>query len=63
MADLRGDGVDAHGVVCDVRKLDDVVHLADEAFRVFGDVHVVFNNAGIAYAGSIAETTTTTGAS
>lgn len=53
---LRDDGFDAHGVVCDTRKLDDVVHLADEAFRVFGTVHVVFNNAGIAYAGSIAET-------
>jgi NAD(P)-dependent dehydrogenase (short-subunit alcohol dehydrogenase family) len=56
VANLRADGVDAHGVVCDVRKLDDVGHLADEAFRIFGDVHVVFNNAGIAYAGSIAET-------
>jgi NAD(P)-dependent dehydrogenase (short-subunit alcohol dehydrogenase family) len=53
---LRADGVDAHGVVCDVRKLDDVGHLADEAFRVFGDVHVVFNNAGIAYAGPIVDT-------
>ena len=53
---LRDDGFDAQGVVCDTRKLDDVVHLADEAFRVFGTVHVVFNNAGIAYAGSIAET-------
>jgi NAD(P)-dependent dehydrogenase (short-subunit alcohol dehydrogenase family) len=56
VATLRADGVDAHGVVCDVRKLDDVSHLADEAFRVFGDVHVVFNNAGIAYAGPIVET-------
>ena len=54
---LRNDGVEAHGVVCDTRKLDDVVALADEAFRVFGAVHVVFNNAGIAYAGSIADTT------
>lgn len=53
---LREDGVDAHGVVCDTRKLDDVVALADEAFRVFGTVHVVFNNAGIAYAGPIAQT-------
>ena len=51
VADLRDDGIDAHGVVCDCRKLDDVVHLADEAFRVFDAVHVVFNNAGIAYAG------------
>ena len=56
VANLRADGVDAHGVVCDVRKLDDVDHLADEAFRVFGDVHVVFNNAGIAYAGPIVQT-------
>jgi NAD(P)-dependent dehydrogenase (short-subunit alcohol dehydrogenase family) len=55
VATLRADGVDAHAVVCDVRKLDDVSHLADEAFRVFGDVHVVFNNAGIAYAGPIVE--------
>jgi NAD(P)-dependent dehydrogenase (short-subunit alcohol dehydrogenase family) len=56
VATLRADGADAHGVICDVRKLDDVGHLADEAFRVFGDVHVVFNNAGIAYAGPIAQT-------
>ena len=54
--ELRADGVDAHGVVCDVRKLDDVNRLADEAFGVFGDVHLVFNNAGIAYAGPIAQT-------
>ena len=56
VATLRADGIDVHGVVCDTRKLDDVVALADEAFRVFDAVHVVFNNAGIAYAGSIAET-------
>ena len=57
VAQLRADGVDAHGVVCDVRKLDDVNRLADEAFRLLDAVHVVFNNAGIAYAGPIAETT------
>lgn len=56
VATLRDDGIDAHGVVCDVRKLDDVVALADEAFRVFKAVHVVFNNAGIAYAGSVVDT-------
>jgi NAD(P)-dependent dehydrogenase (short-subunit alcohol dehydrogenase family) len=56
VATLQADGVDAHGVICDVRKLDEVGHLADEAFRVFGDVHVVFNNAGIAYAGPIVDT-------
>jgi NAD(P)-dependent dehydrogenase (short-subunit alcohol dehydrogenase family) len=57
VAQLREEGVDAHGVVCDVRKLDDVERLADEAFRLLGAVHVVFNNAGIAYAGPIAQTT------
>jgi NAD(P)-dependent dehydrogenase (short-subunit alcohol dehydrogenase family) len=56
VADLGADGIDAHGVLCDVRKLDDVIHVADEAFRIFGDVHVVCNNAGIAYAGPIAGT-------
>jgi NAD(P)-dependent dehydrogenase (short-subunit alcohol dehydrogenase family) len=54
---LRADGADAHGVACDVRKLDDVARLADEAFGVLGEVHVVFNNAGIAYAGPIAHVT------
>jgi NAD(P)-dependent dehydrogenase (short-subunit alcohol dehydrogenase family) len=57
VANLRADGAEAHGVVCDVRKLDDVNRLADEAFRLLDAVHVVFNNAGIAYAGPIAETT------
>jgi NAD(P)-dependent dehydrogenase (short-subunit alcohol dehydrogenase family) len=54
---LRADGAEAHGVVCDVRKLDAVTHLADEAFRLLGDVNLVFNNAGIAYAGPIADVT------
>jgi NAD(P)-dependent dehydrogenase (short-subunit alcohol dehydrogenase family) len=55
VAQLRSQGVDAHGFVCDVRKLDDVANLADEAFRALGSVHVVFNNAGVAHAGPIAE--------
>jgi NAD(P)-dependent dehydrogenase (short-subunit alcohol dehydrogenase family) len=57
VSQMRADGTEAHGVVCDVRKLDDVAHLADEAFRLLGDVHLVFNNAGIAYAGPIVQTT------
>ncbi|SEH71624.1 NADP-dependent 3-hydroxy acid dehydrogenase YdfG [Mycolicibacterium rutilum] len=56
VAELRDEGADVHGVVCDVRKLDDVTALADQAFGEFGSVHVVFNNAGIAYAGPIVET-------
>ncbi len=57
VAELRGGGIDAHGVVCDVRKIDEVNHVADEAFRLLDAVHVVFNNAGIAYAGPIAQAT------
>jgi NAD(P)-dependent dehydrogenase (short-subunit alcohol dehydrogenase family) len=52
---LRGEGVDAHGVVCDVRSLDAVQALADEAFSRLGGVHVVFNNAGVAVGGPIVE--------
>lgn len=52
---LRGEGFDAHGVVCDVRSLDEMVHLADEAFRLLGSVDVVFSNAGIVVAGPIGQ--------
>jgi NAD(P)-dependent dehydrogenase (short-subunit alcohol dehydrogenase family) len=57
VARLHVAGVDAHGVVCDVRHLADVVHLAEEAFRLFGRVDIVFNNAGVAVAGPIAQMT------
>jgi NAD(P)-dependent dehydrogenase (short-subunit alcohol dehydrogenase family) len=54
---LRSDGFDAHGVGCDVRHLDQLVHLADESFRLLGNVDVVFSNAGIVVAGAIARMT------
>jgi NAD(P)-dependent dehydrogenase (short-subunit alcohol dehydrogenase family) len=54
---LRADGAEAHGVICDVTKLDAVEHLADEAFRLLGEVNLVFNNAGIAYGSPIADVT------
>ena len=54
---LRGDGFEAHGVTCDVRHLDEMVHLADESFRLLGGVDVVFSNAGIVVAGPIAQMT------
>ncbi len=57
VAALRADGFNAHGVVCDVRHLDEVDRLADEAFTLLGAVHIVFNNAGVALVGPIAETT------
>jgi NAD(P)-dependent dehydrogenase (short-subunit alcohol dehydrogenase family) len=54
---LQAEGFAAHGVMCDVRHLDEVVHLADEAFRLLGQVDVVFSNAGIVVAGPIAQMT------
>jgi NAD(P)-dependent dehydrogenase (short-subunit alcohol dehydrogenase family) len=57
VAGLRADGADAHGVVCDVRSLESVQALADAAFDVLGQVHVVFNNAGIAVGGPVLDMT------
>jgi NAD(P)-dependent dehydrogenase (short-subunit alcohol dehydrogenase family) len=57
VARLHREGFEAHGVLCDVRQLDEVVHLADEAFRLLGHVDVVFSNAGIVVAGPIAQMT------
>ena len=54
---LRSGGAEAHGVTCDVTKVDSVERLADEAFRLLGGVNLVFNNAGIAYAGPISDVT------
>jgi NAD(P)-dependent dehydrogenase (short-subunit alcohol dehydrogenase family) len=54
---LRGEGFEAHGVTCDVRRLEEMVHLADEAFRLLGHVDVVFSNAGIVVAGPLAQMT------
>ena len=57
VARLTAEGFEAHGVLCDVRHLDEVTHLADEAFRLLGQVDVVFSNAGIAVAGPLAQMT------
>ncbi|OBB69863.1 short-chain dehydrogenase [Mycobacterium sp. 852014-50255_SCH5639931] len=54
---LRAGGFDAHGVVCDVRHLSEMVHLAEKSFRLLGRVDVVFSNAGIVVAGPIAQMT------
>ena len=55
--ELRADGLEAHGVVCDVRSLEQVTALADAAFDALGAVHVVFNNAGVAVGGPVLEMT------
>ncbi|CQD20838.1 short chain dehydrogenase [Mycobacterium lentiflavum] len=53
VAHLKSEGVEAHGVECDVRHLEEMVHLADEAFRLLGQVDIVFSNAGIVVAGPL----------
>ena len=57
VARLHAEGFEAHAVMCDVRHLDEMVHLADEAFRLLGGVDIVFSNAGIVVAGPIAQMT------
>ncbi len=57
VAHLQHEGFEAHGVTCDVRHLEEMVHLADEAFRLLGRVDVVFSNAGIVVAGPLAQMT------
>jgi NAD(P)-dependent dehydrogenase (short-subunit alcohol dehydrogenase family) len=57
VARLRAEGREAHAVLCDVRQLDEMAHLADEAFSLLGRVDIVFSNAGIVVAGPIAQMT------
>jgi NAD(P)-dependent dehydrogenase (short-subunit alcohol dehydrogenase family) len=54
---LVGEGADVLGVLCDVRDPDAVQDLADRTMSHYGAVHVVFNNAGVAPAGPMLETT------
>ena len=54
-AHLSPTGIKVEGVVCDVGNLADVQRLADTAFDRMGAVHIVFNNAGVAVGGPIAE--------
>ncbi|WP_448624249.1 SDR family NAD(P)-dependent oxidoreductase [Geodermatophilus sp. URMC 64] len=46
-ARLAGTGHEAHPVVTDVSRYDDVERLAEEAYARFGEVHVLCNNAGV----------------
>lgn len=46
-AALSQDGFQAHCVIADITKADDVQRLVDETKATFGGVHVLVNNAGI----------------
>ncbi|MFF9409590.1 SDR family NAD(P)-dependent oxidoreductase [Streptomyces anandii] len=46
-AALRADGADVHARVTDVGERDQVMDLAESAYRAYGAVHVLCNNAGV----------------
>ena len=52
---LRDQGAEAIAVEADVANLIDVEGLADRTWSEFGAAHIVFNNAGVAVSGPIAE--------
>lgn len=54
VAELSSSGAKAEGVVCDVADLGSVQSLAEQAFSKMGAVHILFNNAGVALNGHIA---------
>jgi NAD(P)-dependent dehydrogenase (short-subunit alcohol dehydrogenase family) len=54
VAALSSADVKAEGVVCDVADLASVQNLAATAFSKMGAVHIVFNNAGVAINGHLA---------
>ncbi|MRW91906.1 SDR family NAD(P)-dependent oxidoreductase [Duganella sp. FT80W] len=55
--ELRAQGTSVIGLLCDVRKSEQVQALADAAVAEFGAVHLVFNNAGVGSGGLIWEST------
>lgn len=55
--EFEAQGAEAIGVPTDVAHLAQVEALADAAWSTYGGAHVVFNNAGVAVSGPIAEMT------
>lgn len=53
---LKEQGGEVIGVLCDVRRPEDVQALADRTLAHFGGVHVLCNNAGVAPAGPMLDT-------
>lgn len=56
-SDLEAEGADVLGVLCDVSEAASVRDLAEQTLSAYGGVHVVCNNAGVAPAGPMLETT------
>ena len=47
VADIKGAGGDAVGVICDVSSADDVARMVDQVVEAFGKVDVLVNNVAI----------------
>ena len=45
---LKSTGVNTLSVICDVSKESDICSLAEKTLEAFGEVHLLFNNAGVA---------------
>jgi NAD(P)-dependent dehydrogenase (short-subunit alcohol dehydrogenase family) len=56
VADILADGGTAAFVRCDVRLPEDCQHAVDAARHTFGQVDILFNNAGIVPVGTVLET-------
>ncbi|HXF45054.1 MAG TPA: SDR family oxidoreductase [Burkholderiaceae bacterium] len=57
LAELRAAGATAIAEVVDVARSEQVQALADRAYREFGQVHLLFNNAGVGGGGYVWEST------
>jgi NAD(P)-dependent dehydrogenase (short-subunit alcohol dehydrogenase family) len=53
LSDLKNQGIDAHGIECDVADHASVRHAAKETFEVLGKVHLVCSNAGVGCGGPL----------
>src|SRR5262245_9835345 len=53
---LKNKGADIAFVRCDVRQPQDCIDTATETLRVFGQIDILFNNAGIVPSGTVTET-------
>ncbi|TGB01014.1 3-hydroxybutyrate dehydrogenase [Halobacillus salinus] len=55
VAQLKGEGSEAEGVVADVAKEDDVKHAIERTVEAFGAIDILVNNAGIQHVAPIEE--------
>jgi NAD(P)-dependent dehydrogenase (short-subunit alcohol dehydrogenase family) len=53
LAELKGQGIDAHGIICDVADRASVQRAAKETFAILGKVHLVCSNAGVGCGGPL----------